>query len=232
MPDRLMKALAALQHGVMSLTLDGRTFYAIKMTKTEELAVLWQRVGGEHSTPIEALAAAADALGLVPNLAIEALTEEERALLNDALSDYAAAASERADLPYNTGGTTREFWRRTAEQAESLRQRLCGDGVSLAIFSCTADESGPAPEPVVVVLTDEEKDALEFAIFILENLVRHKDLRADEEVKKPRPNMDLISYFRESGEKVRQRIAHLKSLLARLADGGAKHVGEARDPLG
>lgn len=123
------KALAALANGILPSTLNGTTFYATILTSPPgELPMQWKLVCPEHGSPIEALAAAADALGLEPNPAVVVLTEEEKAILNDALLEYRNIALDHAVNQQRRGyEESAESWRRTAEQAESLRQRLVGE---------------------------------------------------------------------------------------------------------
>lgn len=129
-PDLLMKAkaLAAVEHGVWLVHKEivGNGYYPVRWIKGEPYPV---RVAGDFftywPTPTEALAAAADALGLSPDPAVVVLTEEEKATVNDALLYYRNIALEHAADQERRGYVeSAEAWRRTAEQAESLRQRL------------------------------------------------------------------------------------------------------------
>lgn len=126
MDDLLMKAkaLAALEHAV--LPKGTLAFHAVRIV--EPAQHLWPRevpVDGEYDTPIEALAAAADALGLSPDPAVVVLTEEEKAILNDALVEYYNVAIREAENLQRRG--YEEYARRwidSAQKTDSLRQRL------------------------------------------------------------------------------------------------------------
>lgn len=106
-----MKALAALEHGVIpNGTL---AFHAVRLV--EQGTHLMPRevpVDGEYDTPIEALAAAADVLGLDSDAAILVLTEEEKAVLIEALSQYTASLAG---------------WFNADASEEAARLRRCGE---------------------------------------------------------------------------------------------------------
>jgi len=129
-PDLLMKAkaLAAVEHGVWLVHKEivGNGYYPVRWIKGEPYPV---RVAGDFftywPTPTEALAAAADALGLSPDPAVVVLTEEEKAILNDALVEYYNVTIREAENLQRRG--YEEYARRwidSAQKTDSLRQRL------------------------------------------------------------------------------------------------------------
>lgn len=126
-PDLLMKAkaLAALEHGVIpNGGSTGMAFHAVRFVNRGEHLLPCERPLTEaYDTPIEALAAAADALGLSPDPAVVVLTEDEREILLIALSDYRASMQEYIDKPH-TLPATRAALKRDMEHVNALYQRL------------------------------------------------------------------------------------------------------------
>lgn len=128
-PDLLMKAkaLAALEHGVIpNGGSTGMAFHAVRFVNRGEHLLPCERPLTEaYDTPIEALAAAADAFGLEPDPDVVVLTEEEKAILNDALVEYYNVAIREAENLQRRG--YEEYARRwidSAQKTDSLRQRL------------------------------------------------------------------------------------------------------------
>lgn len=114
------KALAALEAGNLPIPLDFG-LYGIRRPYNGQA-----NMPEPQRTPIDALAAAADALGLKPDPAVLVeLTEEEKEVLDKALVSF------QTDAEINAMSTllppeTRARYERLAEIARNLRERFAG----------------------------------------------------------------------------------------------------------